>query len=84
MKIGNIELTEKEANQFYFDKKRYIVSYRRIYQLNWCENYKHGGGVYGTEIYYHKGDLPLTKKGRFFAMTAEQVNKLLGFNLLRV
>lgn len=83
VKIGRVELTKDEANNLYFSGKRYICAYRRIYQLNWCVNYKPCGGVYGTEIYYHEGQLPLTKKGRFIAVTAEDVNKMLGYNLLQ-
>lgn len=84
VKIGSIKLTEKEANDLYFSGKRYICSYRKVYQLNWCVNYAPRGGVYGTEIYYHQGDLPLTKRGRFLAVNAERVNQLIGHNLVKV
>lgn len=83
VKIGNVELTEAEAEEMYFNHK-YIVQYRKIYQLGWCENYINPdgtyGGVYGTLIY--TSEKPLTKRGRFFALTAAEVNDLLGFKIL--
>lgn len=88
VKIGSVKLTESEARRYYFDeKKRYIIAYRRVYALEWCNNYINSdgsrGGVYGHEIYYHEGDLPLVKRGRFMAATAETVNRLCGYNLVR-
>lgn len=83
VKIGNVELTETEAEEMYFNHK-YIVQYRKIYQLGWCSNYINSngtyGGVYGYLIY--TSEKPLTKRGRFFALTAAEVNNLLGFKIL--
>ena len=86
VKIGKIELSENEANDLYFSGKKYIVAYRKVYALEWCSNYVddngHYGGAYAREIYYHNGEMPLTKRGRFFAKTAAEVNKLIGKDLL--
>ena len=88
VKVGNIELMNSELNDFYFSGKRYLVAYRKVYALEWCENYVNPdgnyGGVYGHEIYYHDGKLPLTKRGRWAAKTAEEVNRLIGRDLLIV
>lgn len=87
VKIGSVKLTNKEANDLYFSGKRYIIAFRRVYALEWCANYINSdgsrGGVYGHEIYYHEGGLPLVKRGRFMAATAETVNRLIGHNLVR-
>lgn len=87
IKIGNIELTNAEANDLYFNNNRYIVTFRTVYQLHWCENYINSdgskGGVYGTKVYYAQSDLPLTKRGRWIATNAIHVNKLIGANIFR-
>lgn len=81
IKIGNIELTEEEARNFYENNKRYFVTYSKIYCLDFSKN----AGYHGREIYklIKKGE-HFTKKGRFFAYDAGQVNHLLGFNFLNV
>lgn len=86
VKVGRIELTDAEALGMYFSEKRYIVTYRTVYVLEWCANYINPdgtyGGIYGREIYYHRGELPLTKRGRWFAKSAAEVNKLIGKDIL--
>lgn len=78
VKIGNVELTDNEALKLY-KEHRYIVTYKSVYQLFYSQNV---GGVYGNKIYYHYNTLPLTKRGRFYAMTAREVNKLIGHEIL--
>ncbi len=75
IKIGTVELTEQEAEKLYFEKK-YIVNYSGVYQLFYSAAQHR---VYGQKIYSSKG---LTKRGRFFAFTAEQVNHLIGYELV--
>lgn len=75
IKIGSVELTEAEALELY-ESRKYIVTYSRIYQLQYSSAQKR---VYGTEIYRQQG---MTKRGRFYAMDAESVNDLIGFNLV--
>ena len=86
VKVGKVELADAEASELYFSGKRYIVTYRTVYVLEWCTNYTNPdgshGGVYGREIYYHRGEMPLTKRGRWFSHTAAEVNKLIGKNIL--
>lgn len=77
IKIGNVELTETEAQKFHHEQK-YIVAFRRIFSVDYSVN----GGYHGREIYYHRGDLPLTKRGRFCTKTATEINKMLGHELL--
>ncbi len=74
-RIGRVELTPEEAERYYQEGK-YIVTYGCIYQLFYSVAQKR---VYGTVIYRQAG---MTRKGRFFAMDAETVNHLVGFNLV--
>lgn len=76
VKIGRVELTPEEAEQFYQEGK-YIVTYGCIYQLFYSVAQKN---VYGQVIYRQPG---LTRKGRYFAMDAETVNHLVGHELVR-
>lgn len=74
-RIGRVELTPEEAERYYLEEK-YIVTYGCIYQLFYSTARKR---VYGQVIYRSKG---MTRRGRFFAMDAEAVNRLVGFNLV--
>ena len=80
VKMAGIEFDEREIIQAYFEHK-YIVKYRTIYALEWCENL-YGCKVYAREIYYKNFDIPLTKRGRFHLMSASEINKLLGFEFI--
>lgn len=72
IKIGNVELTREEAERL-FNDRRFIVTYSKIY----CLVYK-AGHIRGKEVYTSKG---MTRKGRFYALTGEQINDLVGFKL---
>ena len=76
VKIGNVELTHEEAEQFFLEKK-YICSYTGIYSINYSASQKQ---YYGLKVINHKG---YAGRGRFFAHTAEQINAVLGKNILR-
>lgn len=75
VRIGGVELTPEEAERYYLEGK-YIVTYGCIYQLFYSTAQKR---VYGQVIYRSKG---MMRRGRFFAMDAETVNYLVGFNLV--
>jgi hypothetical protein len=79
LKAGRVELSREEVQEFVDAKRVYIVAYRDIYFIDWSNNM---GRYYARKIYTHYGDLPLTKRGRFFADKAKWVNDLLGFQLL--
>lgn len=76
IKIGNVELTEEEAWRLY-EKQLYIVTYSKIYQLHYSAAQQR---VYGSQIYYQPG---LAQRSRFHAMSAEAVNRLLKFDLVK-
>lgn len=79
VKVGNIELFEKDAETIYKSGK-YIVSYKSVYSIHYSSN----GGYYSSRVYNvpYKDDLPLTRRGRFITADAAQVNQLIGFRLL--
>lgn len=78
IKIGSIELTKEEIKKFYYNHK-YLVTYSKVYQLNYSEP----AGYYGNVVYTCNRGENLAKRGRFHAMDAVEVNNLLGFKLLR-
>lgn len=71
IRIGNVELTPEEA-QGYYDEGRYIVTYSKIYKLVKTDRHPE---IHGKVIYTSKG---MTLRGRYFAMTADTVNHLVG------
>ena len=75
--------TSRNIEQAYKDKK-YIVSYRSIYQPFYSKN---NGGYYAMEVFYKPknatdGYVPLTLAGRYFHFTGDYCNKLIGVELL--
>lgn len=79
LKAGRVELIREEVQEFVDAGRVYIVAYSDIYFIDWCNNM---GRYYARKIYTKITDLPLTKRGRFYAYTAKDVNNLLGFDLL--
>ena len=79
-KVGNVDLYLQEITEYLEAGKIFIVQYRKIYQIKHV-NYK-------PEFIPYCGQListfqkPLTKRGHFYAMTAKEVNNLVGFELL--
>lgn len=78
IKIGNIELTEEEAARLYQGGRRYLVAYSKIYALDYSVN----AGYHGRIIYRRPEKGGYTRRGRFFAYPASEINHLLGFKLL--
>lgn len=72
-----VEMTQKEMERLYNEEKQYIVTWRRIYKIEWMANYK-TPCFQLTEIPYlriTKGNYAL--RGRYFAYTASDVNALI-------
>ena len=70
---GTVECTEEEVQKWY-EEGIYIVKYDGVHQIFYSQAQQ---TYYTHHIIYERG---MTKRGRFFTMTAEQVNKLLGGN----
>ena len=78
VKIGNVDLFPEEAAEAY-ERGLYIVAFRRVYQVNYSAAQ---GRYYGQEVYYSADSLPLTRRGRYFSMSAAEVNRLIGHELM--
>lgn len=68
IKIEGIEFPLAELEEYYNNGKRYILKFRSIYEL-----IKEAGKFRTRKIYTEKGALPITKRGRYFMWTKEQV-----------
>lgn len=81
--IGTVTLPESEVAHYY-ESGLYLVMYTKVYQLFYTAASRQ---YYGQMVFHlprEKGQPGLVKRGRYKAMTAEQVNRLIGFDLLRV
>lgn len=81
VKIGPVELLEEEARKMYSENK-YIVTYTKIYQIHFsqAQNRFYGSCIY---TYDRKGGPGMTRRGRFYALPASEVNRLVGCPLVR-
>lgn len=75
-KAGNVELSKKEAEEIYNNKK-YICTSTAIYQPHFS---KAQNQIYFTKITEIKG---IAKRGRFYKLTAQEINKIIGREYLR-
>lgn len=79
IRIGRVELTEDDARRLY-EAGKYILTYSKIYAVCYSEN----AGCYGHEVYrtVTKGKGGMCLRGRWHALSAADVNHLLGYKLL--
>lgn len=68
--------TSRNIEKAYNDKK-YIVAWKSVYQPHYSVN----GGFYASEVYRETSG-NLTLAGRYFHMTGDRVNNLIGHALL--
>ena len=76
--IKDTEKKSRDIKKAYHDKK-YIVTSNAIYQPYYSEAQQQ---YYANKVYQTKKGENLTLRGRFFHFTGEEVNKLLGVELL--
>lgn len=74
IRIGNVELTEQEAERLY-NADKYIVTYGAIYKLIKTARFPQ---VHGKAIHKEKG---MTRRGRFYAMDAETIQNVFGLTV---
>ena len=77
-KAGRVELTKEEAFKIWNDRK-YVVSYSGIFQPHFAQN-QPKQQIYFTQISQVKG---IARRGRFYTMTGDEINHVLGFEYLR-
>lgn len=75
-KAGAVELSEKEAFEIY-NNSLYVCTSTAIYQPHFSAAQER---VYFSKIFDIRG---LAKRGRFYKLTAGEVNKALGLELLK-
>lgn len=78
VKIGRVELTEEEAQKIY-EEGKYIVAASKIYQVHYSKN----AGWYSSVVYKEPDGKSFTRRGRFYVMGGEEVNRMLERELLR-
>lgn len=70
-------ISEEVTEKAYWND-RYIVSFKSVYQPFYSRN----AGYYARELYYSR-DKSLTKRGHVTYLTGDEVNSLIGIELLR-
>ena len=75
VKVGSTELTEQEVEKIY-EEKKYVVSYSGVYAIYYSTTQKQ---YYSRKVIDCKG---MAKRGRFYIMTAETVNHIIGKKVL--
>ena len=78
VKIGRVELFPEEAQEA-SERGLYIVAFRRVYQVNYSAAQRF---YYGQQVYYSPAAMPLTRRGRYIAISGPEVNRLIGHELL--
>ena len=81
VKIGPVELTEQEIQAIY-EAGLYIVTYTKVYQLFYSVASRQYYGQLVYEMNRAKGQPGFVKRGRFATLSAINVNRLVGFDLL--
>lgn len=66
IKLAGIEFTLEEVENYYNNGQIYILTYRKIYKLN-----KVGNKYSAKLVYQENGNLPITKRGRYYMWTEE-------------
>ena len=75
IKIGRDELTEEEVQKLY-EEKKYICTSSSIYQINYSQAQK---SFYGSKLF----SIGLAGRGRYYALTAKEINDICKKPLLR-
>ena len=60
-----------------YDRNAYIVKYRTIYEARRTAQ----GNATLAEVYRKADGIPFTKRGRWYCMSAKEVNELIGYKL---
>lgn len=75
-KAGRVELTKEDAEKIYNNKK-YIVTSYAIFQPHFSQAQNR---YYFSKIADIKG---MAKRGRYYTLTAKEINHVLGYKYLR-
>ena len=75
VKFGTLALEEEKVAKLY-EEKKYICTHKAIYQIMYSNAQCR---FYGSKLF----SIGLAVKGRYHAMTAAEINKIQGQDLLR-
>lgn len=75
IKVGSTEFTELDLEKIYTENK-YVVNYSGVYAIHYSMAQKQ---YYSRKVIDCKG---IAKKGRFYVMTAETINHIIGKKVL--
>lgn len=78
-KVGPVELWKEDAEKL-LNEGKYILTPSAIYSIQYSPNYDNGN-YYGQRIHY-KPRAGYCRAGRYHALTAKEINDVLGFTLL--
>lgn len=78
--IGHIVLTEAQIDECLENNKKYIVTGSMVYEIRHVNNKPEYLPYYGSKIYMSQTSL--MKNGSWKACTANEVNELIGYELL--
>ena len=74
VKIGLVELTTEEAKELYESGRNHIITYTKIYAINYDET---KNKFYGIQLFQAGNGEKFTRRGRFYAMNKDDAAKLL-------
>ena len=74
--LADVEFTQSEIESFIESGKTLLVKFRSIFEVK-----RSHCGIIARPVFYHRGDLPLTKRGRHSMMTPSEANALIANNL---
>lgn len=75
IKIGRVELTKEDVQKLY-EEKKYICTSSSIYQIHYSQAQQR---FYGSKLF----SIGLAARGRFYALTAKEINDICEKPLLR-
>ena len=75
IKIGRVELTKEDVQKLY-EEKKYICTFSSIYQIHYSQAQQR---FYGSKLF----SIGLAGRGRYYALTAKEINDICKKPLLR-
>jgi len=75
VRIGNVELTEEEAAQYYQERK-YICTSSAVWQIHYSPAQRQYYGIKEIQVF------GIARRRRFYALDAETINRILNKKIL--
>lgn len=81
MTIGKLNISENDCNDA-FENDKYIATYNKIYQVMYCTASRMYYYQQLIDRYYYDGCKPFAKRGTYRIITGQEVNAIIGHNIL--